>query len=136
MTEKIELKKFQQLQFLPTIDKRDFVHAAEKIAEEILGKAIRADNDISWIDISVGVHGEWMQAVKPGGIYDGTDGIALFFLYLHQLTGKSKYKEVFASILNRSLIEMDKIAEKEIRHGATISPMLFPQSYPFQSAID
>ncbi len=97
-----------------------------QIAEKVLNDRIRVGKSYQWIDINVGRVGQWEFAPKNFGIYDGLDGLGLFYLYLYKFTKESKYKRVAQSIMNKSLFTFKNFNPSKSYY--LFSPYHFPFS--------
>jgi type 2 lantibiotic biosynthesis protein LanM len=109
-----------------------FKKFAEEIGNKILNESIQDGASIAWIDINANRFGNWEQSVKPLGIYDGTDGIALFLLELYSVTQKEIYLNNAISIAKNSLFELKNIDNyQHIYLTENLTPLQFPLSTAF-----
>ncbi|MBA4492712.1 type 2 lanthipeptide synthetase LanM family protein [Paenactinomyces guangxiensis] len=82
------------------LEKKELLKEAEKIGDYLLSKAVRGFNDdgheeLSWISTVIEGTNELTWRISPVGpdLYNGNSGIALFFGYLAELTGRNEFKE-------------------------------------------
>lgn len=106
----------------------DLLQAAIKIGNRILDQSFRDDNSISWIDLTIGRTGDWEQTVLPGGIYSGSDGIALFLAYLYRASGCTHFRDAVEKIVRNSLNEFLTTRKDNKSFSPLISPFVFPMS--------
>jgi type 2 lantibiotic biosynthesis protein LanM len=108
------------------------VAAARTIGNDILDNAFGSGRDISWIDINVGRRGEWDQTVKVAGLYDGTDGIAIFFAHLARATGARRFGVVAEALVAQAARALRRITQPVAPLLAgRISPFVFPGSVAY-----
>lgn len=106
------------------------IEAAIKIGDRIMSDSLTNDeeNEWVWIDLNVGKQGQWEQTIKMPGLYDGTDGLALFFAYLHQASGEQRFRTVAESLARINIRMVKNLEENDPGLQGMISPMLFPLS--------
>lgn len=97
-----------------------------QLAEKILQDSLWIDESWQWIDIGVGRTGQWEVSPKKPGIYDGLDGLGLFYLYLYDTTKLKRFKKVTESILRKSLFAFEHFDPSKSYH--LFSPLNFPFS--------
>lgn len=96
-----------------------------KLADKLIEDSIWIDNSYQWIDISVGRVGQWEIAPKNPGIYDGIDGLGLFYLYLYDTTKIERYKNISKILLDKSLFAFNHFDISKSYH------LFSPLNYPF-----
>lgn len=97
-----------------------------RLAEKMLQDSLWIDKSWQWIDIGVGRAGQWEVSPKKHGIYDGLDGLGLFYLYLYDTTKIKRFKKVAESILKKSLFAFNHFDPSKSYH--LFSPFNFPFS--------
>lgn len=98
-----------------TMSEPDYLEIAERIGNYILEKAdrgtIAGKDDYCWINfVPVGeehIHYQYMPV--EGDLYSGNSGIALFFLYLAELTHRKEYLNVVHACMNSVTYRMKRI---------------------------
>ncbi|MFW6247224.1 MAG: type 2 lanthipeptide synthetase LanM family protein [bacterium] len=99
----------------------------ERIGKYLLLNSTQFDNVVTWIDISASRTGNWELVPKRPGIYDGLDGIGLFYLYAYKILGKNKYLEISKSLLDKSIQTFELIDINSSYH------LFSPYNYPFST---
>ena len=97
-----------------------------QLAEKIINDSVWIDESLQWIDIGVGRAGQWEVSPKKPGLYDGLDGLGLFYLYLFDTTNIKRFKKVAESILRKSLFAFEHFNPSKSYH--LFSPFNFPFS--------
>ncbi|MDT2236219.1 type 2 lanthipeptide synthetase LanM family protein [Paenibacillus larvae] len=82
--------------------KEKWLEAAEHIGELLQSRAVIGQDEASWLTLVTGKNGWGIQEI-PKNLYDGLAGVALFFAYLSNITGRSDYKELSIKSMNRAL---------------------------------
>jgi type 2 lantibiotic biosynthesis protein LanM len=112
-----------------TFSKEDLKKYLSSLGEYILSRGISTDNSYNWFEISVGRSGNWEFLPKTPGIYDGLDGLGIFYLYLYKITNVIEFKNISKNILEKSIFLLEKIDLKAKYH--LLSPLNFPLSTIF-----
>jgi len=81
-----------------------FVAEASRIGEAILDLATGDDTTLSWIGLSSASDGQWSLASLDLGLEDGSEGIALFLLYLYQATRSERFRQAAERIVDGTSI--------------------------------
>lgn len=97
-----------------------------KLADRILQDSLWIDDSFQWIDIGVGRTGQWEVSPKKPGIYDGLDGLGLFYLYLYDTTKIGRFKKATDAILRKTLFAFEQFDPSKSYH--LFSPFNFPFS--------
>lgn len=105
----------------------NIVNCSQLIGDKIIDESLEMSNGFQWIDISIGRSGQWEVTIKKPGIYDGFDGIGLFYLYLYNSTGNDKYKQISEYLLNISLKSFNNFNPDKSYY------LFSPYNYPFSS---
>ena len=91
------------------VSREQLLQAARAVGERLYERALRRENDVAWIGVSLVGERQWM--VLPAGfeLYSGQSGIAFFLAYLGHITGEEKYthlaKQVVTSIIDTYLCD-------------------------------
>ncbi len=91
----------EEAEALPEATAEECLAAAVAIGEDLASKAIRGDKDAIWIGMNLEDMKQWRWSLSPVGtdLYEGTGGLALFFAYLAERTGRSDFKELARAAL-------------------------------------
>lgn len=126
--------------YFKNLKSRKFVDNENKICKKIVNKTCDRllsyiDNpksrEFGLIDNSINMYGNWEYMVKPPGLYDGTDGIALNLIYASEYLGRKRLMKYAKVILEQNLLLIDKKMENEsytLNHFANPSIYYFPLS--------
>jgi type 2 lantibiotic biosynthesis protein LanM len=109
------------------INTENILEIVIKFADTLLENSLQLDKNITWLDISSNRTSNWELNLKKSGLYDGIDGIGLFFIYLFKLTGIKRYNEVSLNLLESSLHIFQNVFNHE-RNYYLFSPFNFPFS--------
>jgi type 2 lantibiotic biosynthesis protein LanM len=94
------------------VDEGKLIEEAKKIGDSLLNQGILSDDEktITWLDVTIGRDQAWAIEALPVDFYDGLSGVALFFYYLHEVTGEKKYKEAYMKVKEniKSVPELSK----------------------------
>jgi type 2 lantibiotic biosynthesis protein LanM len=84
----------EEAEALPEATPEECLAAAVAIGEELASKAVRGDKDACWIGLNLEDMRQWRWSLSPVGtdLYEGTGGMALFFAYLAQRTGRADFE--------------------------------------------
>jgi type 2 lantibiotic biosynthesis protein LanM len=96
------------------------------LGDKIIEDSVPFDDSYQWIDIGVSRTGQWEVTPKKPGLYDGFDGLGLFYLYLFKTTNLNRFKEIAKSLLNKSLFLFKQIDPSKSFY--LFSPFNFPFS--------
>ena len=110
-------------------DKSKLIEILEEIGYFIKAGSIKTDDSVNWLEISVGRSGHWEILPKTSGIYDGTDGIGMFYLYLYKITGNSEFLEISENLLKKSIAAFKSVKLNSTYH--LMSPYNFPFGTPY-----
>ena len=100
------------------VSKPDYLEIAEKIGNYILEKAdkgiLEGRPDYCWMNFTPVGEEVINYQYKPveGDLYSGNSGIALFFLYLAELTQKKKYMDAVHACMNSVIYKMKRIGKE------------------------
>lgn len=111
----------------PRPERAALLDLASSLADEILARGFEDDHELQWIDLALTSHGTWSQSIVPRGLYEGSDGIALFLVYLHELTGAPRYRAAAEKIARAGREEFLRAHERSLS-GRGLSPFVFPFS--------
>jgi type 2 lantibiotic biosynthesis protein LanM len=91
----------EQAEALPEATPEQCLAAAVSIGEELMGKAVRGSRDATWIGLNLEDLRQWRWSLSPVGtdVYEGTGGMALFFAYLAQRTGRADFEALARAAL-------------------------------------
>jgi type 2 lantibiotic biosynthesis protein LanM len=91
----------EEAEALPEATPEECLAAAVAIGEDLASKAVRGSKDASWIGMNLEDMRQWRWSLSPVGtdLYEGTGGLALFFAYLAQRTGRADFKELARAAL-------------------------------------
>jgi len=109
------------------INKDKILSIIIRIADEIVKESLVLDKNITWLDICSNRSSQWEVNLKKPGIYDGIDGIGIFFIYLYKITKDSKYKDIAFNILESSIHYFENEFNPEKKYYL-FSPYNFPFS--------
>jgi type 2 lantibiotic biosynthesis protein LanM len=76
-----------------TVPSHVLVAEASALADRLLATAISDQVSLTWLALSMSYDGKWMQGSLDLGLYEGAEGIALFLLYLGEMTGEKRFRE-------------------------------------------
>ncbi|GAB4256789.1 MAG: hypothetical protein Kow0079_13950 [Vicingaceae bacterium] len=105
----------------------NIINCSKLIGDKIIDDSLEIIDGFQWIDISIGRSGQWEVVIKKPGIYDGFDGIGLFYLYLYISTGNEKYKQISEYLLKISLKSFSNFNPEKSFY------LFSPYNYPFSS---
>ncbi|HEX5132097.1 MAG TPA: type 2 lanthipeptide synthetase LanM [Candidatus Krumholzibacteria bacterium] len=106
------------------------IAASCRIADRILDQSFSSEEEISWIAANIGPQGGWRISAYPQGLYDGMDGVCLFFAYLSLLSGNEKYSEAACKIAWRSRIRLQELGSGWYRKVMPRQPFLSVFAHP------
>lgn len=101
---------------LGTVDRKIFIELAESLGDHLIKKSIIGYNNGK-------ISRTWINSILPDfceksevpdniyNFYDGNSGVALFFVYLGELTKKKYFINVALEIMQESIEGMDNIGE-------------------------
>jgi type 2 lantibiotic biosynthesis protein LanM len=74
-----------------TADRERLIAAAQAVGDQLEMLALRGDQDVSWIGLTLTPHRRWTVTPLGPDLYGGLPGVALFLAYLGTITGKARY---------------------------------------------
>ncbi len=101
---------------------QQFIEYAIDMGERILKSAYWGDQgrDVNWIGIGASLNNRWMLTPLDATLYDGVLGVGLFYAYLAEVSGRTKYKDVAYATLRSAqdyIQRMGKIDSLSAFHG-------------------
>ncbi|WP_437746998.1 type 2 lanthipeptide synthetase LanM family protein [Sorangium sp. So ce1504] len=86
----------------------DALAMAVAIGEDLVTRAIRGRDDVTWIGATLVdlERGRWSLSPLPTGLYDGVGGMALFFAHLAAATGRGDFEALARASLAPILREI------------------------------
>jgi lantibiotic modifying enzyme len=126
---KIENEKvdYNELNKIKTFDLDIVLKNIELLADNLIKESHDLDDSYVWFDICSSRTSNWEIAVKKPGLYDGIDGIGLFYLYLFKINNKEKYKIIALQLLLKSLKAFDNFNPQKKYY------LFSPFNYPFST---
>ncbi|WP_127532362.1 type 2 lanthipeptide synthetase LanM family protein [Paenibacillus kobensis] len=97
----------------------DLVGRAELIADVLIRSAVKHDGpqgeEYCWTSMVTkgGSETMWQFSITGPGLYDGNPGIALFFAYLWQTTGREKYRHACEAAIRPIELVLDQFIEPD-----------------------
>lgn len=82
-----------------TARREDFLNAARAIGDRLEELALRGENDVTWIGLSLERIDHWFLNPLNLTLYDGLPGVALFLAYLGHCTGEERYTQLAKAAL-------------------------------------
>ncbi|MBO9131336.1 type 2 lanthipeptide synthetase LanM family protein [Bacillus sp. 165] len=100
----------------------DFLAAAIEIGNKLEQSAIWGEDgqDVCWIGLGADENEKWIFSPLDISLYDGILGMALFYAYLHKVSGIEKYKYIAKASLKTAyqfIDHMDTIESLSAFHG-------------------
>ncbi|WP_257349958.1 type 2 lanthipeptide synthetase LanM family protein [Pseudalkalibacillus decolorationis] len=100
----------------------EFLQEAITIGDKLLESAFWGDgkDDVSWIGVGASLNNRWLFTPLDATLYDGVLGVALFYAYLAELSGKDSYKRVSQSAVRSAydfLERYDGLGSLSAFHG-------------------
>lgn len=90
-----------QLTVSPTVADRDqLLAAAQAVGDRLEALALRGEQDVSWIGITLVNHRNWSVAPLGYDLYDGLPGVTLFLAYLGAIAQEERYTTLANAALN------------------------------------
>jgi type 2 lantibiotic biosynthesis protein LanM len=90
------------------VDSRRLVVAARDVGDRIERLALRGEDDVSWIGLTLSGQQRWSLVPLGLDLYDGLPGVALFLAHLAELTGEARFNVLARAalvVLRRRLAE-------------------------------
>lgn len=67
------------------------LHAARAVGNRLCELALRSEDEVSWIGLSLVKEREWSLVQHGPDLYNGAGGVILFLAYLGNITGETRY---------------------------------------------
>jgi len=81
-------------------DSEHLLSTACKVGDRLEELALRGEQDISWIGLTLANEEDWFLAPLGIGLYDGLPGVALFLGYLGKIARESRYTTLAKAALS------------------------------------
>ena len=103
-------------------NREHLIAEARAIADRLEMLALRDEENISWIGVTLVNERTWTLAPAGGELYSGTNGLALFFAYAGAITGEQRYRSLaeFVVANSKRLVKLLR-EQKEANSGANQS---------------
>src|ERR1017187_6467591 len=82
--------------------------AARGVGDRLEELALRGEQDVSWIGLTLANEQDWVLAPLGLHLYHGLPGVALFLGYLGEITGESRYTTLAKAALNTVRREIER----------------------------
>ncbi len=115
----------------PEISRAAFLEAAEAIGEQLQASAFRGETDACWIGLTLDRGNRWILNPIDTSLYGGVGGLALFFAYLADVTGRTDFEETARASLEPvlQLLEMDDPPVRNIGAFSGLASSLYVLSH-------
>lgn len=110
------------------------LNEAIALGDRILNRAIKDDGRIGWVGLSVMADGSLHQGWLDGSLYNGYIGVAVFLLYLSQISGERRFSDATRHVIDGVVIPaLDVIASSRSRLKDWISYTPSAFEFPISS---
>lgn len=116
--EKLQTPPYRILIRTKEAGQSEFLEESEKVAERLLTLALRDQDSVTWMGISLVEDKHWTLQGLSLDLYNGISGIALFLGYLGYITKENKYTELARVITNnisKSLMQWREEQKEEFK---------------------
>ena len=120
---------------IPALDSAMMIREAVHLADGILDQAVEDDRALTWIGLGLNRAGQWDQSTLDASLYDGGPGIALFLMYLYQVTCDERYGSAYRKIVQFGCVDAaERVLQNrsKLENWVTYSPTGF--LFPFSAA--
>jgi type 2 lantibiotic biosynthesis protein LanM len=94
------------------------VAAACGVGDRLEELALRGEDDISWIGLTLAGQRDWALVPLGLDLYDGLPGVALFLAYLGEISGERRYTELAQAILTTLRRQVERGRSSLVAIGA------------------
>lgn len=105
----------------------EFIQESVKIGNHILERAIYGTNkSLTWLDVRPQSNDKWTIEPLNGDLYDGLGGLALYFHFLHKVTGKNQFENIAKKLISSAVKKnlSSKGISAFLGTGSIITPLL------------
>jgi type 2 lantibiotic biosynthesis protein LanM len=99
-------------------DRQRLLLAACKIGDRLEELALRGEDDISWVGLVLATAQDWALVPLGLDLYDGLPGIALYFAYLGEISGETRYTALAQTVLVSIRRLLESAPTSSVRIGA------------------